>query len=468
MTYESINPATGERLASFPEATEDEISAALESARRAFLTWRTCTIDERAALMRRVAAYLRSNKDHLAGLITDEMGKPITEAEGEIEKAAWTAEFYAEKTRDFLQDVPVSTNARESLIAFEPLGVVFAVMPWNYPVWQVLRFAIPGLMAGNGAVVKHSPNCPQSALAVEEIFRACDFPEGLVTNLFLTNEDAARVIADPRIAAVTLTGSPRAGSAVAGEAGAALKKSVMELGGSDPFIVLEDADLKGAAEFAVKSRFQNTGQSCIAAKRFLVVASVADEFQRRFVEAVSALKVGNPRERDTQIGPLAREDLRENLERQVRESESMGARVLCGGRPVDGPGFFYQPTVLADVTPEMPVFTEETFGPVAPVFRVRDADEALALANASQYGLGADLWTGDGQRGVDIARRIESGSVFINGMVFSDPRLPFGGVKRSGFGRELSGFGIHEFTNVQTIWVGPATGPQMQVAASAE
>jgi succinate-semialdehyde dehydrogenase/glutarate-semialdehyde dehydrogenase len=242
----------------------------------------------------------------------------------------------------------------------------------------------------------------------------------------------------------------------------------MELGGSDPFIVLEDADLKGAAEFAVKSRFQNTGQSCIAAKRFLVVASVADEFQRRFVEAVSALKVGNPRERDTQIGPLAREDLRENLERQVRESESMGARVLCGGRPVDGPGFFYQPTVLADVTPEMPVFTEETFGPVAPVFRVRDADEALALANASQYGLGADLWTGDGQRGVDIARRIESGSVFINGMVFSDPRLPFGGVKRSGFGRELSGFGIHEFTNVQTIWVGPATGPQMQVAASAE
>lgn len=468
MAYESINPATGKRMASFPEAGPDEINATLDRARTAFSQWRACTIEERAEPMRRVARYLRDNKDHLAGLITDEMGKPITESEGEIEKAAWAAEFYADRAREFLQDVSVGTNARESLIAFEPLGIVFAVMPWNYPVWQVLRFAIPGLMAGNGAVVKHSPNCPQSALAVEEIFRACDFPEGLVANLFLSNEDAARVIADPRIAAVTLTGSPRAGSAVAGEAGAALKKSVMELGGSDPFIVLPDADLGGAVEFAVKSRFQNTGQSCIAAKRFLVAEEIADDFRDRFVKAVAALKVGNPREKDTQIGPLAREDLRENLERQVRQSEAMGARVLTGGRPVDGPGFFYQPTVLDDVTTEMPVFTEETFGPVAPVFRVRDVEEALALANDSQYGLGADLWTGDGERGVDIARRIESGSVFINGMVFSDPRLPFGGVKRSGFGRELSTFGIHEFTNVQTIWVGPATGPQMQAAAIAE
>jgi succinate-semialdehyde dehydrogenase/glutarate-semialdehyde dehydrogenase len=468
MAYESINPATGQRLASFPEAKPDEISAALDRARAAFTTWRTCSVEERAAPMRQVAAYLRTNKDHLAGLITDEMGKPIAESAGEIEKAAWTAEFYADRAQEFLQDVSIPTNARESIVAFEPLGVVFAVMPWNYPVWQVLRFAIPGLMAGNGAVVKHSPNCPQCALAVEEIFRACDFPDGLVTNLFLSNDDAARVIADRRIAAVTLTGSPRAGSAVAGEAGSALKKSVMELGGSDPFIVLEDADLDGAVEFAVKSRFQNTGQSCIAAKRFLVVDSVADEFQRRFVEAVSKLKVGNPREPSTQIGPLAREDLRENLERQVRESEAMGAKVLTGGAPVDGPGFFYQPTVLTDVTTRMPVFTEETFGPVAPLVRVHDVDEALELANDTQYGLGADLWTGDGERGVEVARRIESGSVFINGMVFSDPRLPFGGVKRSGFGRELSAFGIHEFTNVQTIWVGPATGPQMATAASAE
>jgi succinate-semialdehyde dehydrogenase/glutarate-semialdehyde dehydrogenase len=300
------------------------------------------------------------------------------------------------------------------------------------------------------------------------MFRACDFPDGLVTNLFLSNQDAARVIADSRIAAVTLTGSPRAGSAVAGEAGSALKKSVMELGGSDPFIVLEDADLDGAVEFAVKSRFQNTGQSCIAAKRFLVVEAVADEFQQRFVDAVSRLKVGNPRDPATQIGPLARQDLRVNLERQVRESEAMGATVLAGGAPVEGPGFFYQPTVLVDVTTRMPVFTEETFGPVAPVFRARDVDEALELANDTQYGLGADLWTGDGEKGVEIARRIESGSVFINGMVFSDPRLPFGGVKRSGFGRELSTFGIHEFTNIQTVWLGPATGPQMQVAATAE
>lgn len=464
MAYESINPGTGQRLARFPEAKPDEISAALDRARTAFIAWRTCSVEERAERMRRVAAYLRANKDHLAGLITDEMGKPITESEGEIEKAAWTSEFYAERAAEFLRDVPVPTNARESFIAFEPLGVVFAVMPWNYPVWQVLRFAIPGLMAGNGAVVKHSPNCPQSALAVEEIFRACDFPDGLVTNLFLSNEDAAHVIADSRIAAVTLTGSPRAGSAVAGAAGAALKKSVMELGGSDPFIVLDDADLDGAVQFAVKSRFQNTGQSCIAAKRFLVVDSVANEFQRRFVEEVSHLKVGDPRRADTQIGPLAREDLRENLERQVRESEAMGAKVLTGGHPVEGQGYFYQPTVLADVTTEMPVFTEETFGPVAPIFRVRDEEEALALANDTQYGLGADLWTGDGKRGVDIARKIESGSVFINGMVFSDPRLPFGGTKRSGFGRELSAFGIHEFTNVQTIWAGPATGPQMAAA----
>jgi acyl-CoA reductase-like NAD-dependent aldehyde dehydrogenase len=468
MPYESINPATGEKLASFPEAGAEEINATLDRARSAFLTWRTCTIAERAEPMRKAASYLRQDKDHLAGLITDEMGKPIAESEAEIEKAAWTAEFYADRAGEFLQDVPAPTNARESMIAFEPLGVIFAVMPWNYPVWQVLRFAIPGLMAGNGAVVKHSPNCPQSALAVEEIFRASGFPGGLVSNLFISNEDAARVIADPRIAAVTLTGSPRAGSAVAGEAGKALKKSVMELGGSDPFIVLEDADLDGAVEFAVKSRFQNTGQSCIAAKRFLVVDSIADEFQRRFVDAVSRLKVGSPRDRDTKIGPLAREDLRDNLERQVRESEAMGAEVLTGGKPVEGPGFFYEPTVLADVTTEMPVFREETFGPVAPLFRVRDAEEALALANDTQYGLGADLWTGNGKRGVEIARRIESGSVFINGMVFSDPRLPFGGTKQSGFGRELSTFGIHEFTNVQTIWVGPATGPQMQVAASAE
>ncbi len=468
MAYESINPATGQRMASFPEARPDEIGAALDRARVAFTTWRTCSVEERSEPMRQVAAYLRTNKDHLAGLITDEMGKPIAESEGEIEKAAWTAEFYAGRAGEFLDDVPVSTNARKSIIAFEPLGVVFAVMPWNYPVWQVLRFAIPGLMAGNGAVVKHSPNCPQSALAVEEIFRACDFPDGLVTNLFLSNEDAARVIADSRIAAVTLTGSPRAGSAVAGAAGAALKKSVMELGGSDPFIVLEDADLGGAVEFAVKSRFQNTGQSCIAAKRFLVVDAVADEFEHRFVEAVSRLRVGNPRDPTTQIGPLAREDLRENLERQVRESEAMGARVLTGGAPTEGPGFFYQPTVLTDVTTQMPVFTEETFGPVAPIFRVRDADQAVEMANDTQYGLGADLWTGDGEAGVKIARQIESGSVFINGMVFSDPRLPFGGVKRSGFGRELSTFGIHEFTNIQTIWVGPATGPQMQVAGPAE
>lgn len=466
MSFESINPATGDLLARFDEMTPEQTESAVADAHSAYLSWRRCTYEERAEPMRRLAQYLRENKDRLARLMTMEMGKPIAETKGEIDKCAWGCEFYAEHAAAFLAPEQVATNATESYIAYEPIGVVLAVMPWNYPLWQVLRFAAPALMAGNASVVKHAPNVPQSALEVEKMFRETGFPDGLVRNLFISPEATDALIADNRIAAVTLTGSTRAGSAVAEAAGRAVKKAVLELGGSDPFIVLEDADLDGAVEFAVRSRFQNTGQSCIAAKRFLIVETIADEFQRRFVDAVKALKMGDPLNSGTQIGPLAREDLRDNLAHQVDASVQMGARALTGGRVPSDPGFFYEPTVLVDVTTDMPVFREEVFGPVAPLFRVRDEEEALQYANDSRYGLGSDLWTRDIERAKLIARQIESGSVFVNGMVFSDPRLPFGGVKRSGFGRELSPYGIREFTNVQTVWIGPAQGPQQPVAAA--
>lgn len=464
MKYESINPATGERLEEFADTSPDQTDRILSRAREAFEQWRTCTVEERAEPMRRLVQVLRGDKERLAGLITAEMGKPITEAEAEIEKCAWACDYYAEQAPAQLVPVRAKSNARESYVEFDPLGVILAVMPWNFPFWQVMRFGIPAFMAGNGALLKHSPNTPRSALAVEEVFRKSGFPEGLVANAFLSNEVADEIVADPRIAAVTLTGSTRAGSEVAAAAGRAVKKAVLELGGSDPFIVLEDADLDGAVQIAVKARFQNTGQSCIAAKRFIVVETVADAFEERFVAAVRALKVGDPRDRATQIGPLAREDLRTTLERQVRESVDMGARVLTGGEVLDGAGFFYAPTVLTDVGRDMPVWTQEVFGPVAPVVRVRDADEAIEIANATEYGLGSNLWTRDVERARTLARRIEAGNVFINGMTASDPRLPFGGVKRSGYGRELSTFGIHEFTNVKTVWIGPAEGQQQATA----
>jgi succinate-semialdehyde dehydrogenase/glutarate-semialdehyde dehydrogenase len=466
MSFESINPATGEVLARFDEMSPEQVDQVLAQARRAFLQWRECTYDERAEPMRHLGQYLRQNRERLSRVMTTEMGKPIAETQSEVDKCAWACEFYAEHAEAYLAPERIATNATESYIAYEPLGVVLAVMPWNYPFWQVLRFAAPALMAGNAAVVKHAPNVPQSAIEIERMFRESGFPEGLVRNLFISPEETDKLIADDRIAAVTLTGSTGAGSAVAEAAGRAVKKCVLELGGSDPFIVLEDADLAGAVEFAIRSRFQNTGQSCIAAKRFLIVDAIADEFQERFVEAVQGLPMGDPLQPDTKIGPLARRDLRDNLVRQVDESLRMGARALCGGRAADRPGFFYEPTVLADVTTDMPVFREETFGPVAPIFRVRDEEEALAYANDSHYGLGSDLWTEDIKRAKRIAGRIESGGVFVNGMVASDPRLPFGGVKRSGFGRELSQYGIREFTNVQTVWIGPAQGPQLPAAAA--
>ncbi len=456
MTFESINPATGERLETFQPFSQSQIDSALNAAREAFLAWRATTFTERAEALRRVAAYLRAHKAALARSATVEMGKPITESEAEIEKCAWNCDYYAEHAESMLADEPVATSATESYVEYLPLGVVLAVMPWNYPFWQVIRFAAPALMAGNTVLLKHASNVSRCGLELERIFRECDLPAGVFQTLLIPGAEVDRLIADHRVAAVTLTGSDPAGQAVGGAAGRALKPSVLELGGSDAFIVLDDADLDGAAQFAVKSRFQNTGQSCIAAKRFIVEQGVTEPFVEKFVALASRLRVGDPLDPQTQVGPLARADLRDALEDQVRRSVEQGARVALGGHPIAGPGAFYEPTILTGVTPRMPVFREETFGPVAAVTVARDEREAVALANDSQFGLGGNLWTGDIERGRRIARQIASGGVFINGMTMSDPRLPFGGVKRSGYGRELSVFGIREFVNIQTVWVGPA------------
>jgi succinate-semialdehyde dehydrogenase / glutarate-semialdehyde dehydrogenase len=456
----SLNPATEEVLATFDPFTPDEVEEAVAEAQEAFLEWRERAIAEREPFMRKLAALLRERADRYGRLITIEMGKPIGEAKAEIEKCAWACDHFAENAKRYLADERIPSNARQSLVAFEPLGVVLAVMPWNFPFWQVVRFGAPALMAGNAAVLKHASNVPQCALAIEEAVRDAGFPEGLLRTVLVSGGAIEPLILDDRIRAVTLTGSSDTGSRIAELAGRALKKAVLELGGSDPFIVLADADLDAAATTGARARNQNAGQSCIAAKRFIAERAVAEDFERRFAKAVEDLVVGDPLDPKTQVGPLARRDLLEAVERQVDASVRMGARILTGGERLSGKGFFYRPTVLTDVTPNMPVFSEETFGPVAAVIRVRDADEAVRTANESAYGLGASLWTRDVARGDRLARKIESGSVFINGMVASDPRLPFGGIKRSGYGRELSAFGIREFTNIQTIWIGPAETQQ--------
>ena len=452
----SVNPATEELLATFDTHTAEQVEEALGQAQDAFVAWRGRTIAERAVPMKSLAQLLRERADRYGRLITLEMGKPITEATAEIEKCAWNCDFYAENAARLLADEPVKTNAKRSLVAFEPLGIVLAVMPWNYPFWQVIRFAAPAFMAGNAAVLKHASNVPQSALAIEEAIREAGFPDGLLRTLLLAGSAVEPLIADDRVRAVTLTGSSQTGSRIAELAGRAIKKQVLELGGSDPFIVLKDADIAAAATVATRARNQNNGQSCIAAKRFIVEHGVLDEFQERFTKEVAALRIGDPLDPQTQIGPLARGDLRDALERQVTGSVRAGATVLTGGERWGERGYFYRPTVLAGVTPGMPVFDEETFGPVAAIVSASDADEAVVLANSTEYGLGANLWTSDDAAGEKLARRIESGQVFINGMVASDPRLPFGGTKHSGYGRELSSFGIREFTNIKTIWIGPA------------
>ncbi len=466
MTIQSINPATEEVLAAFEEFTPEETSTAIAEAAAAFLQWREEGFAWRGELVRRAARLLRERKERYAGLITAEMGKPIAESLAEVEKCAWNCDYFAENAERFLADERIATNALDSFVAYEPLGVILAVMPWNFPFWQVFRFAAPALMAGNTCVLKHASNVPQCALAIEEVFRDAGFPAGAFRTLLIPSSAVDAVIADPRVRAVTLTGSDVTGEKVAAAAGRALKKTVLELGGSDPFIVLADADLDAAAATAVRARFQNTGQSCIAAKRFIVEEAVADAFEAKFAAGVAGLVVGNPADPRTQVGPMARGDLRDDLDRQVRASVAQGAQVITGGAALSGRGYFYQPTVLARVTPGMPAFSEETFGPVAAVTRAKSAEEAIELANDSVFGLGAALWTRDLDRARRLARRIESGSVFVNGMVASDPRLPFGGVKRSGYGRELSVFGIREFVNIQTVVVSEAGGTPAQATGT--
>jgi len=452
----SIDPATGRELASFPEADDAAIETALSKAWDARSGWRDAGAGMRASLMRSVAGVLRADRSRYAALLTSEMGKPIVEAEAEVEKCAWTAAWFAENAERLLAEERIESTASESYVRFQPLGVVLAVMPWNFPFWQAFRAGLPALSAGNVMLLKHSSNVPQSALAIEEVFREAGVPEGVFQTLLIGSAAVERLIGDHRIAGVTLTGSDKAGSLVAETAGKALKKTVLELGGSDPFIVLADADVNTAATVACRARNQNNGQSCIAAKRFIIEEGIADEFEQRFTSAVAALKVGNPMDRANQVGPLARGDLVGELERQVNESVRLGARPLTGGKRIQGDGYYFEPTVLASVRPGMPAYHEETFGPVAAVIRVKDTEDALRVANDTDFGLGSNIWTSDVERGKRLAERVEAGLVFINGMVASDARLPFGGVKRSGYGRELGDYGIKEFTNIQTVWVGPS------------
>ena len=453
MSIQSVNPATGQVLETFTPASPADLERIVARAHAAFGEWRAVPFAARAERMRSASRLLTKDIAHHALNMALEMGKPIVQAEAEVQKCAWCCEFYAEHAEAFLAVEPRETDAAKSYVRFDPLGVILAVMPWNFPYWQVFRFAAPALMAGNAAILKHASNVPRCARAIEQVFREAGFPEGLFATALIESGPVAALLADPRIVAATLTGSEHAGSAVAAQAGRELKKVVLELGGSDPFIVLGDADLGAAARAAADARLVNSGQSCIAAKRFIAVEAVADRFLDRFADELRTRRVGDPMSRDTQVGPQARADLRDDLHRQVEESVKRGAKVLLGGQVPPGPGAYYPATLLAGVDKGMPAFDEETFGPVAAVIRAKDESDALRLANDSAFGLGASLWTGDRSRGEQLAAQIEAGAVFVNGIVKSDPRLPFGGVKRSGFGRELSEYGIREFVNIKSVWI---------------
>jgi succinate-semialdehyde dehydrogenase/glutarate-semialdehyde dehydrogenase len=454
MTMRSINPATGQEAEAFPTWSDSQLDSALRQVAQATPEWGACPFEERARFLGEVAGLLRERQSDLSQLMSLEMGKLITEAEAEVEKCAWVCDYYAEHGEAFLADEAIESDARRSLVAFQPLGTVLAIMPWNFPFWQVFRCVAPALAAGNTVLLKHASNVPRCALAIEQLLHDAGLPRGVFRTLLVSAEQSCKLVGSPAVQGVSLTGSDVAGQAVAATAGRHLKKTVMELGGSDAFVVLEDAELDQTAEVAVRSRFLNGGQSCIAAKRFILVEPVAQAFLERFRSGVEALKAGDPLARDTTLPPLARGDLRETLHRQVQESVAKGAVLVTGGGPREGPGYFYAATILDHVGPGMPAYAEELFGPVAAVIRARDESDALRIANDSRYGLGGSVWTSNVRRGEHFARRLACGCAFVNGLVKSDPRLPFGGIKDSGYGRELCLLGIREFVNAKTLWIG--------------
>ncbi|MEU9837223.1 NADP-dependent succinic semialdehyde dehydrogenase [Streptosporangium sp. NPDC048047] len=457
MPIATINPTTGETLKTFDPLGDEEVDERLALAAAEFATYRTTGFKQRAEWMRAAADLLESEQEDVARLMTTEMGKTLVAARAEVAKCAKGMRYYAEHAEEFLADEPAdapAVGARRAYARYQPLGPVLAVMPWNFPLWQAVRFAAPALMAGNVGLLKHASNVPQTALYLGELFARAGFPRGCFQTLLIGSDQVERVLRDRRVVAATLTGSEPAGRSVASVAGGEVKKTVLELGGSDPYVVMPSADLDAAASTAITARVQNNGQSCIAAKRFIVHADVYDAFAERFTARMEALRVGDPMEEGTDVGPLATEQGRDDVEMLVADAVGRGARVLCGGYIPDRPGWFYQPTVVAGVTPEMRMFSEEVFGPVAALYRVSDVDEAIALANVTDFGLGANAWTADPAEQERFVTDLEAGAVFVNGMVTSYPELPFGGVKNSGYGRELSAHGIREFCNLKAVWVG--------------
>jgi succinate-semialdehyde dehydrogenase/glutarate-semialdehyde dehydrogenase len=453
MAIQTINPATGRIEKTFDEHTYPEVVGFIEKAHDRFLKWRETDFSPRSQLMKKAAQILRDRKEYYGKILTLEMGKPITQAIAEVDKCSWVCDYYADNAEKILSNEIVQTDASESFVRFDPLGVVLAVMPWNFPFWQVFRFAAPALMAGNVCLLKHASNVPMCALAIEEVFTQAGFPLNTFKTLLIGSSLVKDIIDNPKVKAATLTGSEAAGKQVAQICGSKLKKTVMELGGSDPFIVLEDADIDYSVKTAVTARIINNGQSCIAAKRFIVVEKIYDLFEKKFVDAMRKVKVGDPMDRETELGPIAREDLLNELDEQVKQSIAKGASVLCGGKRIERDGYFYEPTILSNVSPGSPAYDDEIFGPVASLIKSKNTEDAIRIANDSPFGLGASLWTSDLEEAKNIASKIESGSVFINGMVKSDPRLPFGGIKNSGYGRELSHYGIKEFVNIKTVWI---------------
>lgn len=453
MAIATINPATGELLKSFEPLSDSQINEKIRRAAEAFPKFRALTFAQRAQMMRKAGDILESEKNAIARLMTTEMGKTLRSAVDEAVKCAWVCRHYADCAEAFLADEIIQTNATRSYVRYQPLGIILVVMPWNFPFWQAFRFIAPGLMAGNVGLLKHASNVPQCALKIEEVLCRAGFPEGVFQTLLIGADKVDRILDDPRIAAATLTGSEEAGVSVGTGAAKRIKKVVLELGGSDPFVVMPSANFDEAVATAVKARTINNGQSCIAAKRFIVAESIADRFEREFVARMQALRVGDPMDEKTDVGPLANPDAVKSIHEAVQNTVRAGARLLAGGKPAEGPGNFYLPTVLADVPPNSPAYGEELFGPVASIFRVKDIDDAIRVANDSRFGLGASAWTNDPAEQERFINELEAGMVFINQMVASDPRLPFGGIKHSGFGRELSVHGIREFTNIKTVVV---------------